>query len=433
MARTKQRSAAQKRERLKQQRQEAQNVQAKTEQVSAAQESEQVEQLEQEGQNVQKETEHVSVVQESEQVEQPQRETQNVQAKAKQTSMTQEREQVKQQREQAQSAQARTKQRSAAQKREQVRRQREQAQSAQAKTRSARGRKRPTRTNPWPLIGAIVLVVVVVIGIFIYLSNQQNTVSTQQAATAFKTASTIDAQTFSSVGGGSIQPGYLHPVKTAVLKGPDGKPEILYVGGEYCPYCATQRWGMIAALSRFGTLSPLTPISSSEDSIPTFTFEGYKYSSPYIDLVAKETAGQSQTTPLDTLTAQEQQIFNTYDSTQYMGANATAGAIPFISIANQYVSQGSYASPSILQGLSYQQIAQQLQDPTTDVAKGIIGTANYLTAAICKVTNNQPADVCTANPIPTLQTSLVQAQNTSGAPQLALVPDTNAIDVRKQA
>src|ERR1017187_1249607 len=32
----------------------------------------------------------------------------------------------------------------------------------------------------------------------------------------------------------------------------NGKPEILYVGGEYCPYCAFERWGMIVALSRFG-------------------------------------------------------------------------------------------------------------------------------------------------------------------------------------
>lgn len=336
---------------------------------------------------------------------------------------------------------AKTKQRSAAQKREQVKQQRQQAQNVQAKMRTAHVRKRPTRTNPWLIIGGIVLGVAVVIGIFVVLSNLQSTASkqqqqqtNQQAAAAFKTTSSLDAQTFGAVGGGSITPGHLHPVNTTVLKGADGKPEVFYVGGEYCPFCATQRWGMIAALSRFGTLSQLTPISSSESNISTFTFEGYKYSSPYIDFVARETAGQSQTTPLDTLTAQEQQIFNTYDTAQYMGTNAQVGAIPFISVANQYVSQGSYDVPATLQGMSYQQIEQQLQEPTSDVAKGVVGTANYLTAAICKVTNNKPADVCTANPIPTLQSSLVQAApGTSGAPQLALAPDMNAINVRRQS
>ena len=34
-------------------------------------------------------------------------------------------------------------------------------------------------------------------------------------------------------------------------------PEILYMGAEYCPYCAAQRWATIVALSRFGTWSGL--------------------------------------------------------------------------------------------------------------------------------------------------------------------------------
>src|SRR5215471_17073708 len=32
-----------------------------------------------------------------------------------------------------------------------------------------------------------------------------------------------------------------------------GKPEMLYIGAEYCPYCAAMRWSMAVALSRFGT------------------------------------------------------------------------------------------------------------------------------------------------------------------------------------
>ena len=49
-----------------------------------------------------------------------------------------------------------------------------------------------------------------------------------------------------------------------------GKPEVLYLGSEYCPFCATQRWAMINALSRFGTFSGLTTThSSSSDSTRT--------------------------------------------------------------------------------------------------------------------------------------------------------------------
>ena len=32
----------------------------------------------------------------------------------------------------------------------------------------------------------------------------------------------------------------------------NGKPEMLYIGAEFCPYCAASRWSMALALSRFG-------------------------------------------------------------------------------------------------------------------------------------------------------------------------------------
>ena len=42
------------------------------------------------------------------------------------------------------------------------------------------------------------------------------------------------------------------------------------------------------------------------------------------------------------------------------------------------------------------EIATALADPTTDIAKGVNGAANVLTAQICKSTNQQPTAVCTA-------------------------------------
>ncbi|MGH3230700.1 MAG: DUF929 family protein [Streptosporangiaceae bacterium] len=41
------------------------------------------------------------------------------------------------------------------------------------------------------------------------------------------------------------------PVTGSALRA-DGKPEVFYVGYEFCPYCATQSWALIVALSRFG-------------------------------------------------------------------------------------------------------------------------------------------------------------------------------------
>ena len=50
----------------------------------------------------------------------------------------------------------------------------------------------------------------------------------------------------------------------------------------------------------------------------------------------------------------------------------------------------------MLSGLSWSTIAADLHNPNSAVAQAVNGTANYFTAAICKMTGNQPASACTA-------------------------------------
>lgn len=60
-----------------------------------------------------------------------------------------------------------------------------------------------------------------------------------------------------------------------------GKPDLRYIGAEFCPICAAERWAMYVALSKFGTFSPEPgQIHSAvrDGDIPTLTF--YKQSSP---------------------------------------------------------------------------------------------------------------------------------------------------------
>ena len=49
----------------------------------------------------------------------------------------------------------------------------------------------------------------------------------------------------------------------------------------------------------------------------------------------------------------------------------------------------------MLKGLTWAQIAADLHDPSSPVAKAVLGTANYMTAAICELTGDQPASACT--------------------------------------
>jgi hypothetical protein len=151
---------------------------------------------------------------------------------------------------------------------------------------------------------------------------------------------------------------------------------------------------MIVALSRFGTFSGLRTIHSSTTdtpaNIPTWTFYQSGYTSNYLAFTPVETTtnvrqGNSYPT-LQTPTAQQQQLWQTYDPN---------GSIPFISFGNKYLLASAPYDVTLLQGKTWAQIASALKDPSSPVAKAIGGTANYMTAAICKLTGNQPASACT--------------------------------------
>jgi Domain of unknown function (DUF929) len=179
---------------------------------------------------------------------------------------------------------------------------------------------------------------------------------------------------------------------SSVAKDSAGKPLITYIGAEYCPFCAAERWSLAVALSRFGTFENLSGThSSTTDAFPdtqTLSFYGSTYSSPYVDFQAVEEAtnqpdGNSYQA-LQAPTAAQSALIAKYD---------TQGSIPFLDIANRYVITGSSFSPQVLQGLSRSQIAADLSNPDSAVGQAIDGAANDITAAIASVTGNQPAGV----------------------------------------
>src|SRR5206468_9805782 len=100
--------------------------------------------------------------------------------------------------------------------------------------------------------------------------------------------------------------------------------------------------------------------------------------------------------------------------------------------ANQYIMQGSNYSPDKLAGHSWQDISGQLSNKNSDITKAIVGSANYLTAAICIATKQQPANVCTAAPIPQLQQSLGKTAFTPGNMQMGLAFQQADMLIRRQ-
>jgi hypothetical protein len=174
------------------------------------------------------------------------------------------------------------------------------------------------------------------------------------------------------------------------------------MGAEYCPYCATERWPMVVALTRFGSFSNLKIThSSTTDVYPdTQTFSFYKstYTSPYIvftpvEMYSNIAQGSGYST-LQTPTSQQQSLMNTYDAPPYV-PSANAGAIPFMYFNGKYLLTGASYSPTSLQNKTAAQIASALTNKNDPITQGVLGSANILTAVICSVTNNQPSTVCT--------------------------------------
>lgn len=301
---------------------------------------------------------------------------------------------------------------SASQRREQLRQERQQRVNTEQKQRSQPHGKRSRRSrgsNPWPMVGIVVLLVAIVIGVFVFIARQQVPSTDSATSTVWKTITSLDAKTFATVANGSAddllkQTFYQVKSPPAVLTGANGKPEVFYMGAEFCPYCAGQRWALITALSRFGTFSKVSPIISSESSVPTYSFHGSNYTSQYIDFVPVEVEDQ-QGKALETLTSEQNAIVNKYDAPPYTQAGS-GHPFPFVSIGNQVVVTGGTVDSSLLVNHSYDDIARQLQDSNSDIAKSVLGAANYFTAAICSLTDNQPVNVCGADPVPQLQISL---------------------------
>jgi hypothetical protein len=52
-------------------------------------------------------------------------------------------------------------------------------------------------------------------------------------------------------------------------------------------------------------------------------------------------------------------------------------------------------TPTILAGQTWAQIALAVKNPASPTGRAVDGAANWTTAAICTLTNNQPSTACT--------------------------------------
>jgi hypothetical protein len=268
--------------------------------------------------------------------------------------------------------------------------------------------------------GSIIAVVALVLVFVIVKLNSKPPSSssgpngpTGAALTALiNTTTSVPASTLDAVGSGGGAVTNL-PIKiNGTTLTANGKPEMLYMGAEYCPYCAAERWAMIVALSRFGTFTGLATIHSAAadgagsaepyPNTPTWTFANATYSSPYLTFTPVELntnipdPSTGSYTTLDTPTKAQEALITKWDDQPYISSSTPAGSIPFIYFGKSMIVGTSPSQNQALSGLNWNQIAADLHNASSAVAKAEDGEANYITAEICKLTNNQPASACTA-------------------------------------
>ena len=240
-------------------------------------------------------------------------------------------------------------------------------------------------------IAAVGAVLAIVVG-FVAVKLTSGTASAASEAPApqnvVSQVTTVPAAVLARVSGS----GTVTAMQTVKAPGPvlsiAGKPAIVFVSEESCPFCAAERWPLAVALSHFGTWSHLGATrSSATDVFPntaTLSFRTASYHSSHLTLRTTELTDNrghrlQPLTPLDTT------LIHGYDVPPYVNSADQSGAVPFLDIGNRYILAGAQYSPQILAGLSQAQIASQLRNPASPVAKAIDGSANVIIAAINNV------------------------------------------------
>ncbi|MGC2296678.1 MAG: DUF929 family protein [Candidatus Dormiibacterota bacterium] len=273
--------------------------------------------------------------------------------------------------------------------------------------------------RPWGLISGVIGVVVAFVIVVIVVATlpgalNQDVAVTPAPASLMRSITSVPSSTLKAVKAGDISNSPLNipaSYKPVALSS-NGLPEIAFVGAEYCPYCALQRWSLIIGLSPFGTWSNLHLVRSSvydsPPNLPTFTFAyGAKFTSKYVAFSSRELQSNvsinkngSPYKSLQTVSGPVATAFSTIDSSQ---------GYPFLDYAGKYVQLGSEAlstDVAAMSGLSWNQVAQQLRNPKSVVAKEVLGGASYVTAATCLITGQKPGGVCGQSYIKTLEQQL---------------------------
>jgi thiol-disulfide isomerase/thioredoxin len=250
----------------------------------------------------------------------------------------------------------------------------------------------------WAGLGMVALVIGAAVALFLSSGGGSGANATATAASGTVPAGShrpSDPSNAASVALGQVRRESGEPL----LEG--GRPLVFFMGAEWCPFCASERWALVEATSRFGKWSGLGELRSREGqdyfpSLPTYDLTQATYTSRYINLRHKELATVDGD-PLQKLGSFEETLVDEYDE---------RGSIPFLFASGppgRYTVELGF-SPGLLTGQTFASLHEEVAAAApTPAVEAIRGQADAITALICKLDGKQPANVCAKGSIPALE------------------------------
>jgi hypothetical protein len=172
---------------------------------------------------------------------------------------------------------------------------------------------------------------------------------------------------------------------------PGDRVRVFFLGAQFCPFCAAERWALVGALERFGTLTGYVPQTHTSGVagfrlVPTYDLRNAAYTSQYLNYSGKEIFDKDNA-PLDTLDADEQAIINRFDP---------EAKFPFLMINGQYVQTGdSGFSPGVIDALDFDTLHGQLvSGEQNDATNAITAEVDLITRYLCNSTGGEPVEAC---------------------------------------
>jgi len=166
-----------------------------------------------------------------------------------------------------------------------------------------------------------------------------------------------------------------------------GKLFVFFLGAEYCPYCAAERWAIVRSLQKFGQWEGLRQtISAARDeqylNLPTYDFTKATYTSSHIEFVPREIKDR-EFKPLQKPLKTEEKLLRKFNPKK---------EIPFLLIGGRFMQIGSGFPPKIFIGHTFRQTETELKKTESEIRKTIDEEANIISALLCL--SGLPPELC---------------------------------------